>query len=330
MQKPQRSVLVDLPEAERPGEKAMAGVEVQGVEINVGDLARPVGHVLHVRVVGARAHEGEVAPVRIPATEAVAAAVGGEPRWRGDRPARRRYRVVKCVDAVAVGHIEYDAHEPWPRSPMQADDMMIGRRPAIQPDAGARFHRLQGPDALVESPCFLEVRDHELHAADTAHPTLLHRRHPSGRARAARESECGEKPASKSCAACERSGDTLASGAVQPRPNPQCSCGLPCAQSPSAPSCHRRPELGKLGPALRRGWGRGHSRPCRPRWAMDKYYGLIAMLVVVLGICRGVRLGLSAPAMRAQVHTSSRRYRLNPLPPERRSRAGKSLRRRSR
>jgi len=35
---------------------------------------------------------------------------------------------------------------------------------------------------------------------------------------------------------------------------------------------------------LHRGWGRGHSRPCRPRWAMDKYYGLIAMLVVVLGI----------------------------------------------
>jgi hypothetical protein len=23
---------------------------------------------------------------------------------------------------------------------------------------------------------------------------------------------------------------------------------------------------------------------CRPRWAMDKYYGLIALLVVVLGI----------------------------------------------
>src|SRR3954470_7875547 len=35
MQKPQRSVLVDLPEAERLGEKAMAGVEVQGVEIDV-------------------------------------------------------------------------------------------------------------------------------------------------------------------------------------------------------------------------------------------------------------------------------------------------------
>src|SRR6185436_5058260 len=113
-------------------------------------------------VVGARAHEGEVAPVRIPATDAVAAAVGGEPHWRGDRPARRRYRVVKCMDAVA----RFD----WP----------------------------QGPDALVESPRFLEVRDHELDAADTAHPTLLHRRHPSGRAGAARESKCGETPASQS------------------------------------------------------------------------------------------------------------------------------------
>ena len=25
-------------------------------------------------------------------------------------------------------------------------------------------------------------------------------------------------------------------------------------------------------------------RPCRPGWAMDKYYGLIALLLVVLGI----------------------------------------------
>ena len=82
MQKPQRGVLVDLSKAERLGEEAIAGVEVQGVEIDVGDLARPVGHVLGVRVIGARAHECEVAAVGIQAAEAVAAAVGGEPRRR--------------------------------------------------------------------------------------------------------------------------------------------------------------------------------------------------------------------------------------------------------
>ncbi len=74
--------LVDLPEAERLGEKAMAGVEVQGVEIDVGDLARPVRDILAVRVVGARAYKGEIAPVRIPATE------GSRRRRRQAAPAR--------------------------------------------------------------------------------------------------------------------------------------------------------------------------------------------------------------------------------------------------
>ena len=114
MQKPQRRVLVDLAEAERLGEKALARVEVAGVEIDMRDLARPVGRVLRVRVVGALAHEGEVAAVRVPAAEAVAAAVGGEPAGALDRTSRSRYRVVQGVDAVAVRHIEHDADRSRP------------------------------------------------------------------------------------------------------------------------------------------------------------------------------------------------------------------------
>jgi hypothetical protein len=180
MQKPQRGVLVDLSKAERLGEEAIAGVEVQGVEIDVGDPARPVGHVLCVRVIGARAHECEIAAVGIHAAETIAAAVGGKPRRRRDRPSRCRDGAVERVDAFAVGNVEHDAHEPRPRPAMQADDMMIGRGSPIELSAVAGRHRPQPPHALVESPGFLEVRDRELDAADTAHSTLLHRHHPSG------------------------------------------------------------------------------------------------------------------------------------------------------
>ena len=41
------------------------------------------------------------------------------------------------------------------------------------------------------------------------------------------------------------------------------------------------------------------------RWAMDKYYGLIALLVVVLGIAGVFVWVYFAPAMRAQVQRLS-------------------------
>src|SRR3954464_326102 len=55
---------------------------------------------------------------------------------------------------------------------------------------------------------------------------------------------------------------------------------------------------------------------CRPRWAMDKYYGLIALLFVVLGIARGFVWVYLPPRGERSSH-GPRRNRPNPLPPER-------------
>ena len=162
-----------------------------------------------------------------------------------------------------------------------------GRRRALPPAAGPRRSRRIAP-----LPRDLVTASSTLRTPRTRHCCIVV---ILPAARAARENEGREKPASRSCAACERSGGTLARGAVQPRLNPQCSCVLPCAASPSAPSCHRRPELGKLGAALRRRTGPRPFATCRPRWAMDS----------VAGGCprnrRSVRLGLFAAAMSAQV-----------------------------
>ena len=125
------------------------------VEIDVRDLARPVGLALRVGMIGAVAHEGEVAAVRILAAEAVAAAVRGEPCGRADRDAGRRHRAVQRIDAGAVGHVEHDADDRGLRPAMQADDVMIGRRcrgraacrsataPAADPRRSRRTGRLR-------------------------------------------------------------------------------------------------------------------------------------------------------------------------------------------
>ena len=81
----------------------------------MGDLARPVGLILAVGVVGAAGDESEVAAVRVLAAEAVAAAVGGKLCRRADRTSGRRDRAMQRVDRRAVRHVEHDADERRPR-----------------------------------------------------------------------------------------------------------------------------------------------------------------------------------------------------------------------
>jgi hypothetical protein len=78
MQEPERRIIIDDTRAERRGEELQARVELAGVEIDMGDLARAVGLIVGVRMIGDVADKREVAAVGILAGEAAAGA--GEPR----------------------------------------------------------------------------------------------------------------------------------------------------------------------------------------------------------------------------------------------------------
>ncbi len=96
MQEPQRRIVVDDAKAERLREEMQRAVEVAGIEIDVDDLARTVGDVAGVGMVGAIGDKGEVAAVRILAGKAVTAARRTELCRRARLGSRRRDLFVKA------------------------------------------------------------------------------------------------------------------------------------------------------------------------------------------------------------------------------------------
>jgi hypothetical protein len=107
VQEGERRVLVDDAKAERAGEEAERSLDVARVEIDVDDLARPVGPIGGIGMIGAAADESEIAAVGILAGKAVAAAGGRERRGLCRLAARGGGPAVQRVDRVAVGDVEH-------------------------------------------------------------------------------------------------------------------------------------------------------------------------------------------------------------------------------
>ena len=147
---------------------------VAHVEIGVHDLARPVGLVVCVRMIGAVADEGEIAPVGILAAETVTAAGKRHRPGRGRAAARSGHRLMQRLDRLPVGDLEHDAHHRGLRAAMQAEDVVIAAGAAEIDGVVARFDATQTPHVFVKTRRFVEIGGNELDAAQAADEALRH------------------------------------------------------------------------------------------------------------------------------------------------------------
>jgi len=175
MQEPQRRIVVDDAETERLRKEAQTGIEVARVEIDVDDLARPVGNIARIGMVGAIADESEVAAVGILAGKAVAATRRVKPCRLLGPIAGGGDPCVQGVDAVAVGDIEDDAHDGGLRAVTQAEYMMIGAGAAKVARVVACFDRRQAPHDFVKPRRLVEIAGDKLDASHPAHKTGRHK-----------------------------------------------------------------------------------------------------------------------------------------------------------
>jgi hypothetical protein len=90
------------------------------------DLARAIGAILAVSMVGAIADEQKIAAVRILAAKAVTAAGRGRFRRRSGFDSRSRDRVMQTRDRFPIGDIENDPDHGGLRAKVQAKHMVIG------------------------------------------------------------------------------------------------------------------------------------------------------------------------------------------------------------
>ena len=176
-QKPERRILVDQLKTERPGEEPQACIEVAGIEIDVRYLARMIGLVLDVRVVGTTAHEHEVAAIRVLAAESIAAAWERQLRRHAGRATRSRDCLMQGTHPLPVGDIEHDADQRRLRPAVETEDVVVRSGTTQQQPVLPLLHRTQTPDALVEPPGLRQIRGDDLDAAHAADRALRHARH---------------------------------------------------------------------------------------------------------------------------------------------------------
>ena len=166
----QRAAVIDVAEAERVDQEVVAGLEIGGVEVDVCDLARPVGLVGGVLVVGGVADHGEIAAFRIGEAEAVAAAGARQRVRRVALAAGLRHLLVQRVDDVLAGNIEGEAADCEAlRGRVDGQDM-VERAGAAEIDrAVMALHFGEIPHALVERRRALRLAHIDVDAAHAAH-----------------------------------------------------------------------------------------------------------------------------------------------------------------
>ena len=137
----------------------------------MGDLARPVGPIRRVGMIGGVADEAEIAAVGILAAKAVTAAGARQFCRRCRLRSSRRDGAMQRVDVLPVGEIEHDAHDCGLRSPVQTDEMMVGGAAAEETRVVARLDRREIPYGFVKARCFVEIGDGEVDATHAANET---------------------------------------------------------------------------------------------------------------------------------------------------------------
>ena len=176
-QKPERRILVDHLKAERPGEEPQACIEVAGIEIDVRYLARTIGIVVDVRMVGTTAHEREVAAIRVLAAESVAAAWERQLRRPAGRATRRQDCLMQGAHPLPIGDIEHDADQRRLRPAVETEDVVVSVRYRGAAACPYALHRTQTPHALVEPSGLRQIGGDDLDAAHAADRALRHARH---------------------------------------------------------------------------------------------------------------------------------------------------------